>query len=354
MTLTKHLYRFEEVRAAFLYTLKQGRLEEAFFWLAELECSCYGGEARRLLFVSWMMRVGIQRLAWLNEWALCSKTPEGRRQLCKQLIQCKERDSSIWLLVWSVALTESTLPEAPGYLFTQWLTTCTKEDEEFWQPIVDTSTDERIDTIFSELQDTMKQYSIFAKATATTIVFSKGIIDTASWRPCAPYQDIIPDEKEKGRKYAIPYDCLYGMTIRGAGFNTIEELQSLGQEQFQRSPFWKHVWPMNPNDDQLEQFWDTYFPWVEKDHPDEWSKEEQLKSHGPGVPVGPFYRWWLNWIENDHLFIWGTVYTRILKWVKSHQTDSKPVIEKVIEFYKGFNYTGSIPKYPMQKIFILT
>ena len=35
-----------------------------------------------------------------------------------------------------------------------------------------------------------------------------------------------------------------------------------------------------PDDDTLEQFFDTYFP---DDIPDEWSKEDQLKSHGRGV-----------------------------------------------------------------------
>ena len=346
MILTKHLYRLEEVRAAFLYCLKQCRMQEAFFWLEELEDSCYGGEARRLLFLSWLMRIGLRRLAWLDAWTTLSLTREGRQTLCCQLLGCEERDSSIWWLLWTVILPESyPLPEAPGQLFTEWHTHCKKSENDFWHHVLNISEDERIDMILSSLQDDMKSYTLFARAAGLTIAYGYKNAPKSSWVPIKTkpytYEKASASEKDTlrfTRIYMIPNDCLYGMTSRGGGEDTTEELRRLGSDTFKQSPYWKTKWPSNSEDEQ-EEFWSTYFPC---DHPDEWSAEQQGKSHGPGLRIGPLQRWWSNWIRSDRLFIWGSIHTCILKWIQTQQTPSTgSVFDILIEYYKTYTHTGS-------------
>jgi len=352
--LTKRLYRFDEVRAAFLYCLKQGRMNEALFWLEELEDSRYGNEVRRLLFVSWMMRIGIRRLAWLEAWSVDSETREGRWRLCKQLLWCKERDSSIWWLLWSVVVG-GTLPEAPGHLFSIWLSSCKKEEEAFWQPLVDSSTDIRIDRILEALQCNMNAYSIFAKATAVIVVYGASRVPTSTWLSLTipsldTYTAIVGSSLRSQRLYSIPYDCLYGLTWRGAGGTTTEELCTFGFDTCKASAYWRQCITDSMD---VEAFWDTHFPWVTCDHPDEWSAADREKSHGSGLPEGPLLRWWINWIGHERLFVWGIVHTNVLTWVKQQRTSSQSILDTLLGLYKTFHYTGHSYTYPMKKEFLL-
>jgi hypothetical protein len=355
--LTKHLYRFEEVRAAFLYTLKQGRLKEAQFWLNELEDSMYGGEARRLLFLSWLMQIGLRNLTWLEAWACESETREGRWRLCWQLIRCKERDSSIWLLLWTVVLaSDGSGRQDPGRLFAEWLSTCKKEEEEFWQPLVDASNDERIDRILVALQTNMNKYDLFAKAAALTVVYGSKLLGlcwprVSSINECPEHIDEITIRD--GRLYTIPHDCLFGMTSRGCGLDTTGELRSLGEKEFAQSPYWLTKWPSELSDESIEAFWDTYFPWTSCDHPDEWSLVEQQKSHGSSTAgAGPLLRWWLNWVPKEHLFVWGTVQRRLESWIETQRINNS-ILDTLLGLYKNFQPPCDLPIYPIQKEFIL-
>ena len=356
--LTKRLYRLDEIRAAFLYSLKCSRRKECLFWLRELEDSSYGGEARRLLLLFWCMRIGLSRVAWLEAWSRDARTREGRYQLCIQAMQCKERDSSIWWLLWSVVLVNyKPIPQAPGKLFTLWLTCWKKEGEEFWQPLVDSSNDERIDILLGSLQEDMRKYSLFAKAAAVTLVYGCNYVQKSSWIPCLTisYDEDMQygDTIKAQRLYTIPRDCLYGMTARGVGFTTTEELYDLGKCDFQTSPSWRSLYPSEETDDTIEVFWDSYFSWLKGDKPDEWSLEEQNKSHGAGLPSGPLSRWWLNWICNERQFLWGSVQHHVYEWVTSQRMFPIPVLDKLLELYKEFNYTGPICNYPVKKEFLL-
>jgi len=355
--LTKHLYRFEEVRAAFLYTLKQGRLKEALFWLDELEDSMYGGEARRLLFLSWLMRIGVRNLSWLEAWASESETREGRWRLSWQLIRCRERDTSIWLLLWSVVLASDSLGlQAPGRLFSEWLGACKKEDEDFWQPLVDASDDERIDRILIALQTSMNKYDLFAKAAALAVMYAVKRLGNICWPTVSQIQECPETISEttirEGRLYSIPYDCLYGMTSRGAGLDTTEELRCLGEKEFTQSPYWRTKWPLELLDESIEVFWNTHFPWTNCDHPDEWPLVEQQKSHGPSVPIGPLQRWWLNWVPKEHLFIWGYVQHHLERWIQTQQSNNS-ILDTLLGLYKQFQPPCELPNYPIQKEFIV-
>lgn len=296
MRLTKHLYRFEEVRSALLYTIRCRRYLEAIFWLEELEQSCYSGEARRLLFVAWFLFIGLARISWLINWCELGGTRDGRQLLCIQLCSCSERDASLWGIITSDILA------SPPQLMKEWRETGAKN-------LAKPHKDPRIGPVFLALQTDLKGYARFAHATAFGIHSWWKQIPQTSWMP-PPTNNHLKEEVEswsdlsmrKRRLYPIPFDCLFGMTWRGIGGDTTEELRNLTKELFQTSPYWKSkaCWE---TDDELEEFYETYFP---DDIPDEWSLADQQKSHGApgfGSVDSPLGRWWRNWIPEEALYL---------------------------------------------------
>lgn len=310
MSLTKRFYRLDEVRAAFLYCLKQRRFKESFFWLQELEESCYGGEARRLLFVSWFMCIGLARVSWLVEWSAISTTREGRYKLCWQLMRCSERDSSLWWLLWCGCLD---IPSGYSKLIDTW------KSRTYDEPHVG----------FNGLEHDMRSYNIFADATCCAL---NCVIPKSSWADVSQNEpDEIEEWSDTERPFEIPYLCLYGMTWRGCGGDTTDEINECSLT----SPYWK-ARAVFTTDHEKEDFYDTYFP---NDIPDEWSLKEKLKSHGPGVDCSngaPFSRWWKNWIPQEHLWIWGKPVRICWDWVLTQRADVEAsVLDRLILEYKN-------------------
>ena len=341
MSLTKHLYRFDEVRAAFLYALAHKRPSEALFWLDELEDSCFSGEARRLLLISWMMRSGLRNLSWLESWSVHGNTRTGRQLLCWQLDRCSERDSSIWWLLWAGVLENS----GDCKLLSVWGSGLQKMDTVFWTDLLTESDDPRIDTILETLQEDMRAYGVFAKAIGVAVVYSYKKLATSVWSklPTELPQSIVDSINtwraydgniRKRRVYTIPYDCLFGMTRRGLGDDTTEELRQLTMASLVSSPFWKK--PMDGVD--TETFWDTHFNVVTCDHPDEWSLAEQQCSHGAGATGGvqaPFARWWKTWAVQERLFIYGRPEAAVSAWVAKEKIGTyASVLDRLLGLYK--------------------
>lgn len=374
MSLTKNLYRFDEVRAAFLYCLAQKRANEALFWLDELEDSCYSGEARRLLLISWMMCVGLRRLSWLAGWSKQSQTRVGRQLLCWQLTRCNERDSSIWWLLWSLIL-ENNNTSTTCQILNAWRIGLQKDDESFWSDLLETSENPDIDTILEMLQNDMRAYSIFAKAIGISVVYSYKRLPKSIWLelPTEINPAIVASISEwrslshnirKRRVYIIPYDCLFGMTRRGLGEDTTDELHQMTIHSLLKSASWKKTVEQYVQEDDsdtgLENFWDTHFNFIECDHPDEWSLKEQRASHGEGATGGtdaPLSRWWRNWITQERLFIYGRPETIVSAWVAKEKIGTHAsVLDRLLGLYKDYKPTGDtcIQKHKLKKEFICT
>lgn len=354
MTLTKRLYRIDEVRAAFLFTLRLRRVEESQFWLHELEESFYGGEAQRLLFVAWFLFVGLKNLSWLLLWCRDSSTVEGRRRLCLHFCRMTERDGSLW---WILVTTPQI--DTDSRILEVWRHKCVLDGEEFWQSVVDASTDERIDEILEGLQADMKGYTLLAKLAAVAITTLR--TDKSSW-PTIPERDPTPfcqfqhqDNIRLARKYEIPFFSLYGMTWRGRGADTSDDLKTLGLAQFKQSPYWRKTAGELVTDDEIEAFWDTHFNWVTCDHPDEWSAADRHKSHGEGVDCqrgAPLWRWWKNWIPAEHNWFWGYPKRVCWKWVDAQRADvGDTVLSRILELYKGLEEKALPPR--KKKVFVL-
>jgi len=328
MNLTKRLYRHDEVRAAFLFCLKNRRFDETIFWLKELEESLYGKEVRRLLLVSWSMNIGLSRMAWLSEWSEHSGRREGRLRLCWQLLRCSERDSSLWWLLWS-----GVVPVDLGKydLVNKWRSVCNSED--FWSKIKHPFTE--------ALMNDMKAYEIFARVIAFCL---NSEIKACSWKALSTEEPIDLQKTiqawdilsiRKGRVYEIPHGCLYGMTWRGSCGDTTEELNNF--ELFS-SPYWKKIlnsYTKNNtwiSDTMKESFFDTYFP---EDIPDEWSSVEKHLSHGRGVhAVGSLSKWWNAWIVEDSNWIPPACKYEIYEWVKMQSSNVEAsCIDRLIKMY---------------------
>lgn len=359
MSLTKRLYRIDEVRAALLYCIKQRRVYEACFWLTELEESKFALEARRLLLVAWYMVIGLSRVAGLLSWAEHGDTREGRLKVCWQLARCSERDTSLWWLAWC-----GVQPSCVGSsrMLDQWQRTCHQEEEPFWTELVDKA-DDRLEHVMEALQTDLGRYSVLGRCCATSLIFHQGRLPESSWLELSQEEPIdlialqlewsMADTLRQGRAHAIPPGCLYGMTWRGSGGDTLEELRGLSLTQLRASPYWKQiVLPLSSatdwnSDDAKESFYDTYFPYVNCNIPDEWSKADQQKSHSERQYFGSngLYKWWRTWIQDlPHLYLWGTPLERYLEWVKEDMNQGgELVLDRLLRLYGEREATPGLP-----------
>ncbi len=329
-------------------------MQEAGFWLQELEDSLYGGEARRVLLWAWTLCGGLRNMSWLVAWATEGGTREGRRCLAYQIMKFDgAKDSSIWCLLWSVA----TVEKGVGRIWWEWRRMCCIEDPvEFWQPLVDGSDDERLDGILEALQHDMKSYTVLARCVACTVTTFWKILPVASWGKLVDTLLYFVTECDlntsirEARLYEIPWDCLFGMCWRGLGGAT--DLQSLCLKDLQASPCWKVATTAAlTGDDALEEFYDTAFKGC--DIPDEWSAADRCKSHGEAAGPGPVSRWWRNWVCGDRMCVFGKDYDGVMGWIRSERIEGGlPIMERLLGLYKGLEpvNTASIPQFSKKQI----
>jgi hypothetical protein len=223
-----------------------------------------------------------------------------------------------------------------------------KEDEELWELVVNGIDDERLDPVMEALQTDMRSYSNFAKC-AAYMIFTK-LKDLknlkSTWLELSqkePPMNTWDDTSLKtSRVYDIPYECLFGMTWRGTGQNTMDELNSLSLETLSKSPYWKKLIPETREDEIIEAFWDTYFPYTTCDHPDEWSLLAKKKSHGEGSTgaQGPLTRWWRNWIYSESPFVAASLRKSILEHMEilPGNTDGSSVLDRINSIFQNIKY----------------
>jgi hypothetical protein len=305
MTLTKHLYELDEVCAALLWSIRCRDSSTCQFWIDELEVSGFGHESRQLLFVAWAMFIGVPSCGWLHLWSIHSTTRKGRRMLLRTFFTCTEQDVSIWWLLLSISLQEVK----PDTLWSRWRRAARLSHEEFWEPIVCASTDERLDTIYTALQQELGYYSFIGHAVGFLLaeLHSTQSLPESVWNQTehsGPVQwraKAYDAQSFFGRTETIPEECLVGLTQRGYKVDTIDHLRNGLYTHLRRSPYWQRLlWPEGTekeNPERVEKFWDTWFK--ETDSPDEWSLDEQQKSHGYNVcSSNSVLDWCTQWIPD--------------------------------------------------------
>ncbi len=335
--LTRHLYRYDEIRAALLWSIAKGRTTEGMFWVQEYLDSELYDELYQTLFEGWIWFIGIRNLEWCRRfWEVYSSEEveeDTMLLLAFQLLRSSARDLTVLtLLLTGVTTPLERLPPTPKTnLLLESLplkTLCTTSHRRAlvryirtgkamsaWKLAVNdpdlyalllklASSDAQValqtlETIPSSFLQDNADLDVACRAVAVGFLCMKPSLQRASLAK-STHQQLDPvTEKEwmewkacegrRGRRvYTPPRDCLPWLTSRGWNTykkTTIRELRNLSTDLLRDKgcPFWVRVLEESDpwsDDTAYEDFWDAYFP---DDIPDEWSKKDQEKSHGEGA-----------------------------------------------------------------------
>ena len=286
--ITAHFYRTEEVCAALIHAISSNKKPETFFWSQELIDS---GATHLLIYnLVWAYSVNYshRHLEWLTAFAdICFANEIIDEERLQEAVQAllalpqTSRDGSFALS----ALHVPKKPEVPTirpqidrntlHVLSQpsqaWLgITCNKMQAVLDQQLWLTST-------HCDLLPASLPRKLFPALRDT----NRELLD--GWQ-------LILGRRAR-RVFAIPSGALYAMTIRGAQpitETTTDELRNI-HSTFHLSTYWSNICPPLPRCDEdpvWERWLNTVF--LKDDIPEEWSVQDQLKSHGPGIqrPVG--------------------------------------------------------------------
>uniref|UniRef100_A0A6C0AQI3 Uncharacterized protein n=1 Tax=viral metagenome TaxID=1070528 RepID=A0A6C0AQI3_9ZZZZ len=338
--LTRHLYRFDEVKVALSYSICRGRAEEAAFWCQELVDSGAIVQAWAVLLETWLWQALVLDPGWIGDTCynpdVLSKPEELHRAAYRLSMVCRDgRDNSLWAVL-VLGSNESVVPDRPclrlptqkAYQTTlqKYFASClfqgkvlcawwaySKLGPDLAEPYMRGSS---LHKIMETVGLVGTEWTIIGTCAR---IIHQNVIDIH--RAPSPYSSLPPSleasikswtsitGRRSRRLYPIPLECLYGRTVRGtmgSKDTTLAELRSL-EDQFPLSPFWASPWSQaSQSDDALEEFYGAYFP---DDIPDEWSLADQKKSHGPGIlrsgqtlDLATLGRLWMT---GESRFAWG-------------------------------------------------
>lgn len=320
MELTRNLYRLDEVMAACMFCLTNGRVKEAAFWTAELILSDRAQEAMYCQVYAWAFTIGPLRLEWYRrawevfrrdtvcdvdivQFAIALAGSITSKSKAEEFTNTKDTTALLLLL-------------GSNYIETNFFKKWKSAEQEGWKGLEKRAgADGRMRQLLYGLQDIDSivgggDYSENLRRILFAIGYLGLLIEKEqkgeSWRPLV-IRDL--DEEILGwlkpvegcrrarRVYEIPYMCLYGMTERGKlpqNQDTLSEIRtSIEKALVEGGGWWKEYIEMKyPSlldidgeeyDETRERFFDTEFP---DDIPDEWSLVDQKKSHGGGAGIG--------------------------------------------------------------------
>ena len=340
--ITRHFYKQDEVLAALVFCICTNRAREAVFWAQELIDSNLILECYQTLVVSWTKLKSIGGLAWFTSamasWDSGELDEEKVILLTYQLACCFVRDASPLVLL---VLSLKKYPTVPERLRTKAVG---------WEALFRAAVAERKvafawlllriewmdhpEAVWKLLESLSPQVKVLRAA--EKVEFLEGMewvlraIAVASLfpHPKSTVRELVAPDIEKSRhewaaamggkvrrEYAIPRDCLYGITERGRMVNTETTMDELGDllEQMEIAPYWSEALGGRAFvdlsiDEQLE-FTELYFP---DGHPVTWLTAEKEISHGYGV-LRPdeeieTVKYWRTWIRREKsLLIWKGV-----------------------------------------------
>jgi hypothetical protein len=335
MPLTRHFYEQDEVQAALFYAGSRRRPQETVFWCHELILSGWASDAIRILFESWLWNYGPFHVEWYEDaWERLSPaeiTAEDILYCAHRLSQCKTKDHSLWKLLTLSAAHHSTLfdavtPRSPPVFPSEdpkerffvralyqrkatsaWWAACYLTVSRYWELV-----EWYCNTVWMKEKEKEKENTQWMTRLRdyepllgyTSQAYDRAIRAVVLLRLCCPLSPrsgsashnppSLPDGpigRRASRMYSIPMECLYGMTRRGRMPRTTSTVEGLNnvEKGIRGCPFWEEA--MEPyqtegrwtSDETMEQFYEAHFP---DDIPDEWTRVEKEKSHGPGLYGG--------------------------------------------------------------------
>ncbi len=291
MDFTSHFYRTEEVCAALVYSIGAGQKDQAFFWAQELIDS--GATHLLILQLVWAYSINFshRRLDWLISFAdICLSSDiidEERLQEAVQAllaIPAEEKDGSFIL----TALLEKpqkalTTPKANPHTLH-----VLSQPSEAWLGISHP-------LMTAVLKHLHWLVSTHCDLFESNLVRPNFRLLTDNRRELLDSWEAVLGRRAR-RIYTIPSSALYAMAARGAQpvtETTTDELRN-AHNTFHLSPYWSAICPQTLRCDE-DYIWENFLNkvFLQDDIPEEWSKTDQLKSHGPGLGAKPTVGGWL-------------------------------------------------------------
>ena len=319
MPLTRHFYEADEVQSALYYSASRRDVKECEFWCHEMLCSGYESEAISTLFESWLWQRGPFYLRWLIDLGADKVTHDDIMGAALKLSSFGEWDNSVWTILTADIskadrVTAKTPPFVPAgcseevlYLYraiyqgkacSAWIMAKRLLAGVIWPLLREYGSyvSAEYEACFTILEhyETLLGYKsdaydtvILCVAVLMLCLSDKKRVSSFMVRPMLTRMLTIPVGQKTARLYTIPSVALYG-TKRGTTLCSEYHTNALYdiEKAIKECPFWDDAlkeyqrqgkWV---SDDALEAFYDEYFP---DDIPDEWSKEEKMKSHGQGL-----------------------------------------------------------------------
>jgi hypothetical protein len=270
---TRHFYRFDEVRAALLYSIMKGRALEVAFWTQELLDSNLS--VWTILTEAWLWFSLATDPHWITE--------RNDPQLAAYRLASGPKDNSLWavLCVSPVDMPDTLCANVPKSM------PYTKPCLEKYLYLA-LHQKKGLAACWAALRlgmDAFKQVTSLSLDLPQPLLICASVLWTCSrsipeFRP-SMNQEVMShlakwstlSGRRSRRLYEIPMECLYGITKRGCmsqKVSTIIEIRRI------HDILAAHI----TDDDALEAFYQATFP---DDIPDEWSLEDQRKSHGQGI-----------------------------------------------------------------------
>lgn len=328
--LTRHLYRYDEVKASLLYSIIAQRNQEGLFWSMELLDSFCSEDILAICFRAWITCIGWCGFGYLSLFQQVLEQTEIDQmifiELVLTLLREKERDTSVYGLL----LKGCTVEKQPDRVVPFKLSDEQELLSEKHKCLVRAIYEKKIllawcllrtmwedETIWNILETLCKPYQ---KETFITLKNCSLFTENLVWEKRAICLLCLCSEKkafvEKVRKplsedllskysewtelegrrarrvFKIPTEAILWGTSRSLQPNTETNFQELydPRHSLRGVPYWEEVaksmgsWKhIHKNDDMKEAFYDLYFP---DDIPDEWSSKDQEKSHGYGLLIG--------------------------------------------------------------------
>ena len=275
--ITRHFYRFDEVRAALLYAIMKGRALETAFWTQELLDTSLSTQLWTILTEAWLWFAVATDPHWITN------RVESDPHLAAYRLASGVKDNSLWaiLCIHPIEMPDTLCANVPKSMpytkpcLEKYLHIALHQKKAlaaYWAA-------HRLG------EDAAKQIRMLPLALPPTLLLCASVLWTCS-RDVAPFRPPMNQEivgqlakwsallgRRARRLFEIPVECLYGLTQRGClnqKETTVQEIRRI------HDLLTVHI----TDDDELEAFYQATFP---DDIPDEWSQKDQLMSHGQGV-----------------------------------------------------------------------
>lgn len=318
--ITRNFYRLDEVESSLIWCIIHQRSEESLFWCLELIESGLGIFALQTLWKAWIYFVGIGSLSWFESALTLWKNDEIQEEnillLCYQLatLGAEARDCTPLCLcilglqqytnppnyvsgpLKELSLFQKSVVQGKLELSWQFCLQSWPESKSQLESLVPAEKKSHFLSIL-ELQEILElSYDLTWMSRALGLCFtfvchSKKFLATSKKSLHPQISDSMSQKisewrslcgKRKRRIFSPILDSLAWLTKRGrkSCYSTnISEIREIWKHIDHSIPCWESV-DFTMDSDGYEETMDLYFP---DDIPDEWSAEDQQKSHGAGV-----------------------------------------------------------------------